>query len=156
YSDERVDAVIEAGLRAQLAAGVTTVRDLGDRRWVTLGWRDRIADGTAGVAGPTIVAAGPPITPPAGHCWHMGGEAADAEALRAAVREHAERGADIIKVMASGGVMTAGTEVLACQYTVEELRTVADEAHARGLAVTAHAHGLPAVVHAMDAGVDGI
>jgi len=156
YSDEQVDAVIEAGLRAQLAAGVTTVRDLGDRRWVTLGWRDRIAAGTAGVPGPAIVAAGPPITTPAGHCWHMGGEAGGAGALRTAVREHAERGADIIKIMASGGVMTPGTEVLDCQYTLAELRAVADEAHASGLAVTAHAHGLPAVVQAIDAGVDGI
>jgi imidazolonepropionase-like amidohydrolase len=86
----------------------------------------------------------------------MGGEAGRPGELRAAVREHAERGVDIIKVMASGGVMTAGTDVLACQYTLEQLRTVADEAHACGLAVTAHAHGLPAVIQAVDAGVDGI
>ena len=156
FTDEQVDAVIEAALRAQLAAGVTTVRDLGDRRWATLAWRDRIAAGTAARPGPTIVAAGPPITTPGGHCWHMGGEAGGAEALRAAVRERAERGADIIKIMASGGVMTAGTDVLACQYTVEELRVVVDEAHARGLPVTAHAHGLPAVIQALDAGADGI
>ena len=85
----------------------------------------------------------------------MGGEAASAE-LRAAVRERAERGADIIKIMASGRALTAGTDLLACQYSLEQLRTVADEAHTRGLAVTAHAHGLPAVIQAVDAGVDGI
>jgi imidazolonepropionase-like amidohydrolase len=156
YSDEQVGAVIETALRAQLATGVTTVRDLGDRRWVTLDWRDRIAAGTAGLPGPSIVAAGPPVTTHGGHCWHMGGEASDVGALRAAVREHAERGADVIKVMASGGVMTTGTDVLACQYTLTELRAVVDEAHARGLPVTAHAHGLPAALQAIDAGVDGI
>jgi imidazolonepropionase-like amidohydrolase len=86
----------------------------------------------------------------------MGGEAGHSGELRAAVREHADRGVDIIKVMASGGAMTAGTDVLACQYTLGQLRTVVEEAHARGLAVTAHAHGLPAVIQAVDAGVDGI
>jgi imidazolonepropionase-like amidohydrolase len=86
----------------------------------------------------------------------MGGEAGRPGELRAAVRERADRGADIIKIMASGGAMTAGTDLLACQYSLEQLRTVADEAHTRGLAVTAHAHGLPAVIQAVDAGVDGI
>jgi imidazolonepropionase-like amidohydrolase len=156
YSDEELGQVIGAALRAQLAAGVTTVRDLGDRRWAVLDWRQRAAAGTAGFPGPAIVASGPPITTPGGHCWHMGGEAAHLDELRAAVRERAERGADIIKIMASGGVMTAGTDVLACQYSLEQLRTVVDEAHIRGLAVTAHAHGLPAVIQAVDAGADGI
>ena len=156
YSDEQLSEVIEAALRAQLAAGVTTVRDLGDRRWAALDQRDRIAAGTAGFPSPAIVASGPPITTPGGHCWHMGGEASHPRELRAAVCEHAERGVDIIKVMASGGAMTAGTDVLACQYTLEQLRTVVEQAHACGLAVTAHAHGLPAVIQAVDAGVDGI
>ena len=74
----------------------------------------------------------------------MGGEAARLPELRAAVNERAERGADIIKIMASGRVLTPGTDVLACQNSLEQLRTVADVAHARGLAVTAHAHGLAA------------
>src|SRR6266704_2433370 len=81
YSDEELTGVIEQALAAQLAAGVTSVRDLGDRRWSALEWRDRIAaDGATG--SPTIVASGPPITSPAGHCWHMGGEAHDAEDRR--------------------------------------------------------------------------
>ncbi len=156
YSHEQLGQVIEAALRAQRAAGVTTVRDLGDRRWAVLDWRDRIAAGTVGFPSPAIVASGPPITTPGGHCWHMGGESGHPGELRAAVREHADRGVDIIKVMASGGAMTAGTDVLACQYTLEQLRIVVEDAHACGLAVTAHAHGLPAVIQAVDAGVDGI
>ncbi len=156
YADEDLDRVIGAALRAQLAAGVTTVRDLGDRRWAVLSWRDRVAVGTAGFPSPAIVASGPPITTPGGHCWFMGGETSHPGALRAAIRERADHRVDIIKVMASGGVMTPGTDVLACQYSLEHLRTLVEEAHACGLPVTAHAHGLSAVIQAAEAGVDGI
>jgi len=72
------------------------------------------------------------------------------------VRERAERGADVIKVMNSGGFATAGTQVMLCQFALAELRAVADQAHAAGLPVTVHAHGLPAVHMAMTVGVDGI
>jgi imidazolonepropionase-like amidohydrolase len=63
----------------------------------------------------------------------MGGETAGVDALRRAVRERAERGAGVVKVMASGGVMTPGTDLAACQFTLEELRALVDEAHRRGL-----------------------
>jgi imidazolonepropionase-like amidohydrolase len=106
--------------------------------------------------GPTVVAAGPPLTSPGGHCSSMGGETTGVEALRRAVRERAERGAGVVKIMASGGVMTPGTDLLACQFTLEEMLAVVSEAHDLGLPVTAHAHGLPAVERAVDAGVDGI
>jgi imidazolonepropionase-like amidohydrolase len=146
-------AVIEASLRRHLAAGVTAVRDLGDRRFAVLDWRSSARSG--GVY-PAVVTAGPPITSVAGHCASMGGEAAGAGQLRAAVRERAERGVDVVKIMTSGGFATAGTQVLLCQFTLDELRVVVEEAHATGLPVTAHAHGLPAVHMAMAAGADGI
>jgi imidazolonepropionase-like amidohydrolase len=155
-SDADLAGVIEQALRQQLAAGVTTVRDLGDRRWAVLEWREWLAAGDGGPSYPTIVAAGPPITSPGGHCWHMGGEAQGAGQLRQAVQERAERHVDVVKVVASGGHTTPGTDVLACQFTPEELRVVVEEAHRRGLPVTAHAHGLPAVEPAVAAGVDGI
>jgi imidazolonepropionase-like amidohydrolase len=141
-------AVIDTAERQHLAAGVTAVRDLGDHHWAV------VERGTG--EGPTVVAAGPPLTSPGGHCSSMGGETAGAEALRRAVRERAERGAEVVKIMASGGVMTPGTDLLACQFTLDEMRAVVAEAHDRGLAVTAHAHGLPAVELAVEAGVDGI
>lgn len=156
YTDAELDEVIAASLRQQLAAGVTTVRDLGDRRYAVVDWWNarRTTDSTA--AWPTVVAAGPPITSRRGHCWNMGGEATGAAQLRAAVHERADRGVDVVKVMASGGVMTSGSDVMRCQFEADELRLVVEEAHAAGLPVTAHAHGVPSVEQAISAGVDGI
>jgi imidazolonepropionase-like amidohydrolase len=152
FSPDHLRDVIETALQQQLASGVTTVRDLGDDRWSVVDRRDRAGTND----GPHIVASGPPITSVGGHCWMMGGEAAGQEALRAAVRERAERRVDIVKVMASGGNMTPGTDVAACQFTLDELRCVVEESHALGLPVTAHAHALVAVERAVEAGVDGI
>ena len=142
--------MIDTSLQQHLAAGVTTVRDLGDHRFAVL---DRAR---TDVTGPTILAAGPPLTSPGGHCSSMGGEAAGTEALRRAVAERAERGADVVKIMTSGGAMTSGTDMLASQFTLGELRAVVEEAHRLGLPVTAHAHGLAAVENSVEAGVDGI
>jgi imidazolonepropionase-like amidohydrolase len=156
YSDDELDAVIERGLRAQLAAGVTTVRDLGDRHWSVVAWRDRQRVGDLGFACPTIVASGPPLTSPGGHCWYMGGEVSSAEHLVAAVRERADRHTDVVKVMTSGGLTTLGTDVMTCQFTTDELRVIVEESHRVGLPVVSHAHGLPAVEQSVEAGVDGI
>jgi imidazolonepropionase-like amidohydrolase len=147
-------AVIEESLRRHLDAGVTTVRDLGDRRFAALDWRSSARSGS-GVY-PAVVTAGPPITSVGGHCAGLGGEAAGQDQLRDAVRERAERGADVVKIMTSGGFATAGTQVMLCQFALDELRIVVEEAHAAGVPVTAHAHGLPAVHMVMAAGVDGI
>lgn len=158
FTAAELDAVIENSLRMQLASGVTTVRDLGDRDWAVVDWRARHADAAqpATQVLPTIVASGPPITIPDGHCWNMGGAVVGADALREAVAERATRGADVVKIMASGGVNTPGTDPAAAQFTAEELLVVVAESHARGLPVTAHAHSLDAIRFALAAGVDGI
>ncbi|TDU88386.1 imidazolonepropionase-like amidohydrolase [Kribbella voronezhensis] len=151
-SDDELDAVIEKSLADQLAAGVTAVRDLGDRSWAVVDWR-----GGGDRSGfPAVVASGPPITVPQGHCWNMGGAVSGPDELRQAVRERAERGADLVKIMASGGVNTPGTDPAAVQFDVEELRLVVDEARAVGLPVIAHAHSLNSIKYALAAGVDGI
>jgi imidazolonepropionase-like amidohydrolase len=76
--------------------------------------------------------------------------------VRDAVREHAERGVDVIKVMASGGFLTSGTDVDGRQFTPDDLVALVDEAHRHGLPVTAHAHALEAIVDGVAAGVDGL
>ncbi|WP_030486948.1 amidohydrolase family protein [Micromonospora chokoriensis] len=146
------DAVVEASLRAHLAAGVTTVRDLGDQRDAVLRWRERgVRDDL-----PTVVGSGAPVTSVGGHCWSMGGEASGVDGVREAVRLRAAAGADLVKVMASGGVFTPGTDTTRPQFTDQELAAALTQAHDLGLPVTAHAHALSAVEQALRIGVDGI
>jgi imidazolonepropionase-like amidohydrolase len=138
----------------QLQAGVTTVRDLGDRNYLAIALRDEyVADPEAG---PEVVAAGPPITRTRGHCWFLGGEADGIAGMRAAVAERVTRGADVVKVMATGGVITPGWGPHESQYTLEELAAAAEAAHAAGKPITAHAHGPRGIADAVAAGVDGI
>jgi len=154
YSNHEIDEVVTRALRDQLAAGVTTVRDLGDRRFCVVQRRDD--QPATGACEPTIVASGPPLTSTAGHCHFMGGEVSGTAKIIRAIAERVERGVDIVKVMASGGVNTPGSDVMRTQFTTAELRLVVDRTHAAGLPVTAHAHGTPAVEQAIAVGVDGI
>jgi len=108
YCDDEIDAVITDGLRRQLAAGVTTVRDLEDRRFNVVDRREQQRSGAAREPEPTILASGPPLTSIGGHCHYMGGEVAGAEVIAAAIDERVERDVDIVKVMASGGMGTLG------------------------------------------------
>jgi imidazolonepropionase-like amidohydrolase len=149
--DEGLDAVIAETLRAQARAGVTTVRDLGDRGYRTLVARDRRTPGE-----PRIVAAGTPLTVPGGHCHYLGGAADGPDDVRARVREHLDRGVELVKVMASGGMVTIGTDILGIQFTADELRAAVHETHRAGLRIVAHCHSEAGARHAVAAGVDGL
>ncbi|WP_405421428.1 amidohydrolase family protein [Streptomyces erythrochromogenes] len=138
-----------------LATGVTTARDLGDRSGLALRLAQEIAAGNS--AGPRIIGAGAPITPPGGHCWFLGGEVSDAEEARALVHRNVAAGAKVVKVMAGGGGLTkGGAPSWKSQFGAEELTVVVEEAHRAGLKVAAHAHGTDAITDAVTAGVDTI
>ncbi|KAA5825452.1 amidohydrolase family protein [Saccharopolyspora hirsuta] len=143
--------------RAQQAArsGITTLRDLGDRRGLAFRLRDAIARGD--LRGPRILAAGSPLTIPRGHCHFFGGEVSGEREIRQHIHDMAERGADVIKVMASGGHITPDSPPMwATQFSADELRIIAEEAANVGLPVAAHAHGSDAIAAAVDAGVSTI
>ncbi|MFJ4988606.1 amidohydrolase family protein [Streptomyces sp. NPDC088732] len=148
--DDAVVAAMRVAAATALRAGITTVRDLGDRNFLSLALR-----GATDL--PTIVAAGPPLTTVAGHCHFLGGEVGPSPAeLRVAVRTHVERGVDIVKIMASGGTMTTASTPEQSQFAREALRAAVMEAHRHGIPVTAHAHGYDAALDAIEAGADGV
>lgn len=137
--------------RSMLEAGITTVRDLGAPTQIALDLRQAFADGLA--SGPHLLVSGAPITTTGGHCWFMGGETDGEVELRKAVRERAKAGVDCIKIMASGGNMTRGTNTFAPQYAVGELRAVTEECARLRIPLTAHAHGTEGIRAAVEAGV---
>ncbi|WP_066373789.1 metal-dependent hydrolase family protein [Herbidospora mongoliensis] len=141
---------MRAHARTHLAAGVTTVRDLGDRDYLALRLANAMTDG------PEILSAGAPITSVGGHCWFLGGEAEGVEGVRKAVRERADKGAHAIKMMITGGEMTPGSPSHLNQFTREEIDAAADEAHRHGLPIAGHAHGGPGIAAAVAAGFDSV
>jgi imidazolonepropionase-like amidohydrolase len=143
-----------AAVRQALGAGITTVRDLGGRGGVTFRLRDAIASGL--IAGPRILAAGSPITITGGHCHFLGLEADGEPAVRAAARRELKSGANCLKIMATGGRMTPGTNIGRAQYTVDEIRAAVDEAQRAGVTVAAHGLGTDGIRNATEAGVNTI
>ena len=154
HDDEVLLERARANARQALAAGVTTVRDLGGRGRAPFDLRDECSrDPTAG---PTLLVAGPALTTPGGHCWFLGGQCQGPDDLVAAVARLEAAGVDVIKVMATGGNLTPGSAPHESQFGLAELRAVVDAAHAAGLPVAAHAHGTQGVSDALDARVDTI
>jgi imidazolonepropionase-like amidohydrolase len=146
-------AVERAGLL--LASGVTTVRDLGDRARVALGARRVLRE--RGVAAPRILAAGAPLTVEGGHCHFFGGEVTTDDEIRALIDENAAAGADVVKVMASGGQITpGGAEAWDSQFDARQLAVITEHAARHGLPVAAHAHGADAIEASVGAGVDTV
>jgi imidazolonepropionase-like amidohydrolase len=150
--------------RITLQAGITTVRNVGARGFSDIALRDAINAGD--VAGPRMVASGPALGITGGHCdnnllayeYHSSGEgvADGIEAVQHKVREVIKYGADVIKICATGGVMSRGDDPNASQFTLEEMKAIVAEAHRLGRKVAAHAHGAEGVRWASEAGVDSV
>lgn len=141
-------------LRRTLWNGITTVRTAASRDWIDIQVRDAITLGL--IAGPRVLASGRGITITGGHMHAVCLAADGPEQMRWAIREHARRGADSIKLMMSAGVATAGRSVQASQYDETEARMAVTEAHRAGRRVLTHAIGREAIALAVAAGVDSI
>lgn len=154
--------------RATLMAGFTTVRDVGSGEYVDIGLRDAIRAGV--VPGPRIQAAVHALGARGGHCDETGfpfglfgdepdvrhGIASGPDQFRDAVRYQVKYGADVIKVCATGGVLSLADEVDTPQLTQDEMNAIVDEAHRLRKKVAAHAHGAEGAKVAIRAGVDSI
>ena len=152
------------GARKTLAAGFTTVRNVGASGYADVALRDAINDGE--ILGPRMLVSGPALGITGGHCDnnllpaeynHRAQGVADGPwAARAKVREIIKYGADLIKFCATGGVLSKGDDVGVLQYTLEEMQAIVAEAHKLGRKVAAHAHGAEGIKTAILAGVDSI
>jgi imidazolonepropionase-like amidohydrolase len=150
--------------RLTLQAGFTTVRNVGASGYTDVALRDAINAGD--VPGPRMLVSGPPLSITGGHCdnnllpyeYHAtsDGVADGIAAVQHKVRENIKYGSDLIKVCATGGVLSKGDDPQASQYTLEEMKAIVADAHRLGRKVAAHAHGAQGILWASEAGVDSI
>jgi imidazolonepropionase-like amidohydrolase len=149
---------------ATLMAGFTTIRNVGAAAYSDVDLRDAINQGQ--VPGPHMQVSGPALGITGGHCdenllpigYHVTGEgvADGIAAVQQKVRQNIKYGVDLIKICATGGVLSKGDDPQASQYTIEEMRAIVADAHRLGRKVAAHAHGSQGILWATQAGVDSI
>ena len=169
YTRLTTDAVREAlnGVRfakITLEAGFTTVRNVGASGYSDVALRDYINAGY--IPGPHMQVSGPPLGITGGHCdnnflpasYHAtaDGVADGIAAVEHQVRQNIKYGVDLIKVCATGGVLSRGDDPQASQYSLDELKALVADAHRLGRRVAAHAHGAEGILFASEAGVDSI
>jgi imidazolonepropionase-like amidohydrolase len=150
--------------RVTLLAGFTTIRNLGATEFADVALRDAINAGD--VPGPRIDASGPALSITGGHCddnllpyeWHAtsAGVADGVENVQHKVREVIKYGSDVIKICATGGVLSLGDNPQHSQFTQAELQAMVADAHRLGRKVAAHAHGAEGIRWSAEAGVDSI
>lgn len=155
-SDQMV-AMLHASVNAlcTLHGGVTTVRDCGAPHGIDFALRRAAEEGLC--VTPRLLLSGRALCMTGGHGWHLIGREVDgADQLRRAAREQLKAGADNVKLIASGGILTPGTNIGNPQFTVDEMRAAVEEAHAAGKTSNAHAHGAEGIKRATLAGVDSV
>lgn len=150
--------------RVTLDAGFTTIRNVGASGFTDVALRDAINAGD--VPGPRMLVSGPALSITGGHCddnllpfeWHAqsDGVADGVEGVQHKTREIIKYGADLIKICATGGVLSHGDNPQASQYTLDEMKAIVGDAHRLGRKVAAHAHGAQGIRWASEAGADSI
>lgn len=166
YTDSFWQAVGVVNAKAMLEAGFTTVRNVGSGNYNDVGLKQAVEAGY--IAGPRIVPATYALGATGGHCDNTEGlppsfaavpqpSVADGpEGYRKLVRTVRKYGAEVIKICATGGVLSRSDVAGAQQMTLEEMQAVAAEAHMLGMKVAAHAHGTAGINDALRAGIDTI
>ncbi len=159
---EAINGVVNA--KKTLLAGFTSIRNVGAGGYTDVDLRDAVDAGQ--VEGPHMQVSGPALGITGGHCddnllpfeYHQVGEgvADGIAAVQQKVRQNIKYGATVIKVCATGGVLSKGDSLQASQYTLEEMKAIAADAHRLGLKVAAHAHGAQGILWASEAGIDSI
>jgi len=150
--------------RITLNAGFTTVRNVGASGYTDVALRDAVNAGD--LPGPRMLVSGPALGITGGHCdnnllpfeYHVtdDGVADGVPGVQHKVREVIKYGADLIKICATGGVLSKGDDPQASQYTLEEMKAIVADAHRLGRKVAAHAHGAQGILWASEAGVDSV
>ena len=161
-TDRAIRGVVNA--KRTLMAGFTSARNLGASGYADVSLKNAINDGL--VPGPRLQVSGPSLAAIGGHCDNnllppayeakSDGAASGPEAFRELVRRNHKYGADVIKICATGGVLSKGTDPGARLFTFEELQAIVEQAHMLGMPVAVHAHGTEGILYAIRAGVDSI
>lgn len=140
--------------RLDLEAGFTTVRNMGSGSGIDMALKRAMEMGIA--TGARVITCGSCITMTGGHGWMGGMEVDGVDEARKAARELLKQGVELIKIMATGGVMTPGVEPGSPQLTEEEIRAAVDEAHKAGRKTATHAQGTEGIKNAVRAGIDSV
>ncbi|EJN58837.1 metal-dependent hydrolase family protein [Halogranum rubrum] len=143
-----------ANLQAALDAGVTTVRDLGARDTLALDAARAVESGV--LEGPRVLASGQNVVMTGGHGHWFGREADGPTEVRKAAREQLKRGADVVKCMATGGVLTEGAKTGLPELSLDELEALVDAAASKDVPTAAHAHGKEGIENATRAGITSV
>src|SRR5699024_2889263 len=141
-------------LKKQLKYGTTYFRDLGASNGVDIDLRNAVNEGL--IEGAEFKCAGSVVTMTGGHGWPIGREADGVDETRKAAREQLKKGSDLVKIMATGGVMTTGVEPGSPQLSMEEMKAAVEEAHKAGKKTASHAQGTQGIKNAILAGIDSI
>lgn len=144
----------QANGKKQLQSGVTSVRNLGSKWHIDLAYRDAVNNGI--VTGPTVYGSGQPIVMTGGHGYPLASEADGEDEVRKMARQTLKQGADVLKLMATGGVMTPGVDPGSPQLSESEMRTAVEEALHAGKTTASHAQGTVGIQNAVRAGITTI